>query len=184
MDVPARIPAGRLVLRRPVAADVTALHAYRSRPDVCRYLPFEPQSVEQIAGRIADAVAAETGAEPMWWRVVETADGVVGDVILFLRSREHRGGEIGYVLNPAYGGHGVATEACRALLAVAFGSLGLHRVVARLDARNADSARMCRRLGMRPEAHFVENELFKGEWSDELVFALLDREWLALNRTS
>jgi RimJ/RimL family protein N-acetyltransferase len=32
---------------------------------------------------------------------------------------------------------------------------------------------------MRHEAHFVENELFKGEWSDEDQFALLRREWEA-----
>jgi RimJ/RimL family protein N-acetyltransferase len=30
---------------------------------------------------------------------------------------------------------------------------------------------------MRQEAHLVENEWFKGEWSDELVFGLLEREW-------
>jgi RimJ/RimL family protein N-acetyltransferase len=32
---------------------------------------------------------------------------------------------------------------------------------------------------MRPEAHFVRNELFKGEWSDELVYAILADEWRA-----
>jgi RimJ/RimL family protein N-acetyltransferase len=36
-----------------------------------------------------------------------------------------------------------------------------------------------RRLGMRQEAHLRENEMFKGAWSDELVFAVLDREWSA-----
>jgi RimJ/RimL family protein N-acetyltransferase len=35
------------------------------------------------------------------------------------------------------------------------------------------------RLGMRREAHLVENEWVKGEWTDELVFAMLDREWVA-----
>jgi RimJ/RimL family protein N-acetyltransferase len=33
------------------------------------------------------------------------------------------------------------------------------------------------RLGMRREAHFVHNELFKGSWGDELVYAMLDQEW-------
>ena len=27
------------------------------------------------------------------------------------------------------------------------------------------------------EALLVENELVKGEWTDELVYAVLDREW-------
>ena len=36
-----------------------------------------------------------------------------------------------------------------------------------------------RRLGMREEAHLVENDIFKGEWSDEAVFAVLEDEWNA-----
>ena len=30
---------------------------------------------------------------------------------------------------------------------------------------------------MRREAHLVENELVKGEWTDELIYAILRREW-------
>ncbi|GAB3078608.1 hypothetical protein [Corynebacterium aquatimens] len=33
------------------------------------------------------------------------------------------------------------------------------------------------RLGMRKEAHFRELEIFKGEWGDELTYAMLKREW-------
>jgi RimJ/RimL family protein N-acetyltransferase len=38
------------------------------------------------------------------------------------------------------------------------------------------------RLGMRREAHFVENELVKGEWQSELLYAVLQREWRARAR--
>jgi RimJ/RimL family protein N-acetyltransferase len=47
----------------------------------------------------------------------------------------------------------------------------------RTEARNTASARVLEKLGMRLEAHFVENEWVKGEWQSELVFAILDREW-------
>jgi RimJ/RimL family protein N-acetyltransferase len=33
------------------------------------------------------------------------------------------------------------------------------------------------RLGMRREAHLRENEFIKGEWCDELVYAMLASEW-------
>ena len=89
---------------------------------------------------------------------------------------EHAGGEIGYVFHPDASGHGYAGEACAALLALAFRELGLHRVTARLDSRNDASARLCVRLGMRQEAHLVRSEMFKGAWSDELVFAILAEE--------
>ena len=100
-------------------------------------------------------------------------------MILFYRSREHRGGEIGYVFNPDHQGHGYATEAARALLDLAFDGLGLHRVVARIDARNDASAAVLRRLGLRQEAYLRENEWFKGEWTDEIDFAILESEWRA-----
>ena len=63
------------------------------------------------------------------------------------------------------------------MLAFAFEELGLHRVVGRLEPRNTGSARVLEKLGMRREAHLVENEWVKGEWQSELVYALLAREW-------
>jgi len=50
-------------------------------------------------------------------------------------------------------------------------------VIGRCDARNEGSARVMERLGMRREAHFVQNEIFKGEWSDEFVYAMLASEF-------
>lgn len=103
---------------------------------------------------------------------------VIGDIVLFWGSREHASGEIGYIFHPDYAGRGFATEAVRALLGIAFGTYGLHRVTARIDARNVASLRLAERVGMRQEAHLVENEWFKGAWSDEIDYALLQREWL------
>ena len=101
---------------------------------------------------------------------------LIGDVLLFCHSAEHRGGEVGYVLAPGFRGHGYAAEAVSALLGLAFDDLGLHRVVARLDPRNVASARLARRLGMRHEAHFVgsywDGRPGREEWTDEDVYAL------------
>jgi RimJ/RimL family protein N-acetyltransferase len=52
-------------------------------------------------------------------------------------------------------------------------------MIARCEPRNSASAAVMERLGMRLEAHLVENEWVKGEWQSELVYALLDREWTA-----
>jgi len=65
------------------------------------------------------------------------------------------------------------------LLRIAFDDLGLHRVFGSVEARNAASARVLGKLGMRREAHFVENEFVKGEWQSELVYAILANEWRA-----
>jgi RimJ/RimL family protein N-acetyltransferase len=173
----------RLSLRPLRPADTGALLAYRARPEVCRWVPFEPMTAEVVAARMAGPWARTTldgEGQSLTLGVVLTAtDILIGDVALFLHSVEHRGGEIGYVLHPDHGGHGYATEAAEALLRLAFDDLGLHRVTARIDSRNNASAGLARRLGMRQEAHLVRNEWFKGEWSDELDFGLLAEEWVA-----
>jgi len=178
-EYPVRSP--RLSLRPLSAADTTALLAYRSRADVCRFVPFTPMDTAIIAERLGTAWARTSLNDEgqnltLGVEVTDTGE-LVGDVVLMWHSREHRGGEIGYVLNPESSGHGYATEAVRRLLGLAFDDLGLHRVIARVDARNDASARLARRLGMRQEAYLVRNEWFKGEWTDELDFALLEEEW-------
>lgn len=179
------IETARLLLR-PIdpAGDIDAVHAYQSLPEVCRYVPFEPRSRDEIAKRLANP-------ERVRWALDEPGQGLdlaivrkdtgelIGDVMLFWRDETN--GEIGYVVHPAHHGHGYATEAARAMLPLAFDQgLGLHRVTARIDARNPASAAVLTKLGMRQEAVLVENEWFKGEWSTEIDFAILDREWRAL----
>jgi RimJ/RimL family protein N-acetyltransferase len=173
----------RLWLRPLSAADTASLLAYRSMEEVCRFVPFEPMTAEVVAAKLAagwsrSKIAAEGDAVTIGAELAETGQ-VIGDVMLHFGSAEHRGGEIGWVLHPGYSGHGYATEAAHAVLHLAFDHLGLHRVMARVDARNDASLRLADRLGMRREAHLVSNEWFKGAWSDEIDFAVLEDEWRA-----
>jgi RimJ/RimL family protein N-acetyltransferase len=182
------IRTARLLLRPLTLGDVDALLAYRGRADVCRYLPFDPMDRQAIVDRLAEqwahVVLTDEGQSlTLGAELAETGE-LVGDVILFWRSRLHRGGELGYVLDPRFAGRGYATEAATAMLRLGFEGLGLHRIIARLDERNDASARMARRLGMRLEARLVNNELFKGEWSTELDFAMLADEWTARRAVS
>jgi RimJ/RimL family protein N-acetyltransferase len=175
------LASARLELRPLSAADVDALLAYRSLPEVCRYVPFTPMGPEDILARLRGPwschALGQAGDALVLGAELAGTGGLVGDVMLRWVSAEHSCGELGYVFNPAHAGRGLATEAAHAVLHMAFDDLGLHRVFARLDARNAASARLAARIGMRQEAHLIENEWFKGEWTDELDFALLRREW-------
>ena len=171
----------RLTLRPFVEQDFEAMHAMRSSPDVARYLYQGPLTPEQTRDRLTRMIQnKEWEKEDDWFSaaVVERASGItVGDLAFHWVSENDRTAEVGFVFDPRHQGKGFATEASRALIEWAFASAGMHRVIGRLEARNAASERVLEKLGMRLEAHFVENEWVKGEWQSELVYAILEHEW-------
>ena len=171
----------RLLLRPFTADDFDALFAIQSRSDVARWLYWEPRNEHEVRASLEKKIASSTlvnDNDSLSFAVVlKSSSEVIGDGSLFLLSAEHRQGEIGFIFHPDHHGHGYATETARLLLQLAFDEFGLHRVIGRLEPRNAASARLLERLGMRQEAHFVENEFVKGEWQSEAVYAILDREW-------
>ena len=143
------ICTARLALRPLTSDDADDLVAYRSRADVCRWVPFSPMDHTEVVTRIVGVWANHqlTDEGQSLTLGVEMTEGVarptvIGDVVLFWHSREHASGEVGYVLNPQYGGNGYASEAVRAMLDIAFGRLHLHRITARIDARNEASQQL------------------------------------------
>jgi RimJ/RimL family protein N-acetyltransferase len=175
------IETERLLLRPFTASDFDDLYAYQSRDDVTRYLYWGARTEDEVRKALEFKIAGvainvEGDAIVLAAELKETNE-MIGDLDLCWVSEEHRQGEIGYIFHPDHQGRGYATEAARVLLRIAFEDLKLHRVVGRVEARNIGSARVLEKLGMRQEAHLVENEYVRGEWQSELVYAILDREW-------
>jgi RimJ/RimL family protein N-acetyltransferase len=175
------ILTSRLNIRPFEAADIDDLFEFHSRPDVVQYLYWHARSrseVQEVLQKRIDSKTMRGEGERLVLAVelIETGK-VIGDLYLMWRSQEHQQGEIGFVFNPDYQGQGYATEASKVLLSIGFMEFGFHRIFGRCDARNVASYKLVERLGMRREAHFVQNELFKGEWGDELVYAILQDEW-------
>ena len=152
----------------------------RSREDVVRWLYWDARTEEQTRTWLEGILERppETGTT----LAVELRDSgeLIGHVNVMV-DPDNRQGEIGFIFHPDHQGHGYATEASRALVAHAFEHYDLHRVYGRLEPRNLASARVLEKLGMRREAHLIENEWVKGEWQSEAVYALLAREWAAAN---
>jgi RimJ/RimL family protein N-acetyltransferase len=171
----------RLLLRPFAPDDLDALYAMQSDEAVARWLYNVPRTLEETRELLARKVGGNAlRGEGEWLSaavVLEATGELVADVSLHWASVAHRQGELGFVVHPSHQGKGYATEASRPLLDFAFGPLGLHRVIGRLELRNVGSARVLEKLDMRREAHLVENEWVKGEWQSELVYAILAREW-------
>ncbi len=174
------IRTDRLVLREFRPDDFDALLPFHSDPANVLYVPFDARTPEQMTIALEKKIAGRslTTAGDHLDLAVALHDGtVVGDLVVMLHALEHGTVEVGWIFDPAQSGRGYATEAVRAMLDLVFGDLQARRAVARVDARNTASVRLCERVGMRQEAHLVENEVFKGGLSSEIDYALLSREW-------
>ena len=62
--------------------------------------------------------------------------------------------------------------------------LGQNRVFGSVDPNNVSSVKLLQRVGMRQEAHFVKSLWFKGEWVDDVIFAILASEWKSYGNSS
>jgi RimJ/RimL family protein N-acetyltransferase len=179
MDISALLPivTNRLSLRLFTPGDAADLYAYQSLPSVARYLyrpPFTWERSEQVAAERAARTAWGADGDKLALAVCRRDEcGVLGEVTLKLADARAGQAEIGWIFDPRRQGHGYATEAAGALAAFAFDTLGVHRLYARLDAENTGSARVCERLGMRREAHLVENDLDWDRWGSEYIYAAL-----------
>lgn len=176
------VDTGRLLLRLFQPDDLDALYEIQYRPEVHRYLYSGPRSRaevrEKLDERISDYSRLGKEGDSLLLAIVRKDTGaMIGDLLLHWISQKHMQAEVGYVLHPGHNGHGFATEAARHGLLIGFERLRMHRIVGRLDARNTASARVLERIGMRREAHFRQNEFVKGEWCDEVVYAVLASEW-------
>lgn len=171
----------RLILRPFTEDDFDDLFAFHSDPGATRYLYWEPRDRDQTRAAMEKKLRGthmdEDGSSLEF--AVEHEGTVIGDISLFCNSKRQRQGEIGFLFHPAHHGRGFATEASRVVLEVGFSVCGFHRIFGRCDARNAGSFGLMERLGMRREAHFIESELVKGEWTSNYVYAILAREWAA-----
>jgi ribosomal-protein-alanine N-acetyltransferase len=156
----------RLVLRPVTGDDHPVLLAHWTEPDVRRYL-FDgaPLSSAEVAETIEESIGdfaahgygvwlielgSGTGSRrsPGPSRGLSPGPGLVGTA--GLRPLEESGLEIFYSLAPGAWGHGYATEAARAVVEFALGSLGLPEVLAEVDEGNAASVAVVKRLGMTP----------------------------------
>jgi RimJ/RimL family protein N-acetyltransferase len=170
----------RLVIRRFQDNDLAKLIAYRADPDVARYQMWETYNETQAKELIGSVKNKEPGEPGAFQFALESKSfgELIGDLMLRADEHDKRLGEIGYTLAKHAQGQGLATEAMQALLKFCFETLSMHRLSATADPRNLPSLKLLERLGFRREAYFVKSLWFKGEWADDVVYALLKEGWL------
>lgn len=177
LDFPPRETA-RLVLRLLVPQDVDALFALHADPEAMRYWSFPPwKDVAEAHAALARDETWRLAGSALRVGVTMKSEGrLIGTCSLFNLHRTNRRAEIGYLLARDCWGQGLMQEALRALLDFAFDDLGLNRLEADIDPRNAASARILERLGFMREGLLRERWIVDGEVSDSALYGLIARD--------
>lgn len=172
------ISTKRLVLRPHRPSDAAWMQWTYSKPAVYRFLPYGPFTLEEATQKNYQRMA-HTSLDENVGRlslVFERQGAPIGTVTMWMTDSRHRIAEIGWTVDPAFGGQGLATEAVTAVLAVVFEAHGLHRIVARIDPRNTSSANLALRVGMTLEGQLRQDFWNRGEWTDTRIFGMLAAE--------
>jgi RimJ/RimL family protein N-acetyltransferase len=184
--VPWPVRTDRLTLRPATADDLERTWRIRRLPEVDAWLGHDSSDRDEYATRFLDPDRLASTL------VVELDGLVIGDLMLLLEDpwaqsdvadrAKNVQAMLGWVLDPAYGGHGYATEAVAEVLRICFEDLALRRVRALCFADNEPSWRLMERVGMRREEYAVRDSLHRTHgWLDGMTYALLADEWRAVH---
>jgi RimJ/RimL family protein N-acetyltransferase len=171
----------RLILRRLDNVDAHAMAAYRNDPEVARYQSWERCSLAEAKTLITEHKNQPFGRPGEWIQAaiaLRSTNQLVGDVAMKLQRHDPRQAIVGFTVARNHQRRGYAREILSAVFDHFFLAIGLHRVSADCDPRNAASWRLMESLGMRREAHHLRNLWFKGDWADEYIYAVLREEWI------
>lgn len=171
----------RLRLRPITSEDFQDLSEYHSDPDVVRYIPWTVRSSAEVETAIANyetlpmALSHEGDSIVLGWELKRSGK-VIGQSNASLVSLVNQTADIGWVTSRSFWRHGYAYEASAAFMEFIFSHPLVHRIIANIDIRNPESARLAEKLKMRLEGEFRQSILTKGEWCDMWQYAVLRGE--------
>lgn len=162
------IETERLILRKIKTSDYADMYEYSRLDEVTKYLLWSPHPDKSYTyGYIEQLQPQYRRGEFFDWAVELKSEGkMIGTCGFTALDTLHNRGEVGYVLNPAYWGRGIAPEALERVLEFAFGELGLNRVEARYMNGNVRSRRVMEKCGMTYEGTLRGHIFCKGEYRD------------------
>ncbi|MBD0325723.1 MAG: GNAT family N-acetyltransferase [Pyrinomonadaceae bacterium] len=170
----------RLRLRRFKDDDYARFLSYRNDPEIARYQSWESCSALEAARFIEQQKSLPLGVTGQWFQFAielkETCE-LIGDCAFRVSEADTQQAEIGVTIARSFQKRGYGAEAVARLLDYGFVESSLHRIFAITDCENLSSVALLERLGMRREAHFIQNIWFKGKWGDEFLYAMLRDEW-------
>lgn len=178
---PPYLDTNRLVLRKMQKRDAADMYEYASQKCVTQYLLWEPHESESYTQRYLSYIQSRYRSGDFFdWAITLRDSGKMIGTCGFTRLVvEANSAEIGYVLNPAFWGYGIAPEAVTEVMRFGFSELRLHRIEARYMVGNERSRRVMEKLGMQFEGVSRDSMHVKGKYVSIGTCAILRNEFIA-----
>ncbi len=169
----------RLIIKPVTIGDKDEIFEYRRDKETNKYQGWIPETIEDVEVFIGNT-SKQINVPETWFQFVivdKETQKIVGDLGIHFIDPENEQAEIGCTLNKNYQNKGFATESVRKVIDYLFKELNKHRIIASIDPENKNSIRLVERIGFRKEAHFVESLFINGKWVDDLIYALIEKDW-------
>ncbi|HBL75209.1 MAG TPA: GNAT family N-acetyltransferase [Prolixibacteraceae bacterium] len=175
----------RLLLRPIHKKDAESVFKYRSDSIANRYQGWIPKTIDEVSDFIDNRVSSTMNLQGTWFQfviIINESGELAGDIGLHFYDPENRQVELGCTIDKKYQQRGFATEAMTEILNFLFGKLNKHRIIASIDPENISSIKLVEKLVFRREAYFKESLFINGTWTDDLIYAILRKEWREKSR--
>lgn len=181
-----RLETSRLIIKPISIEDKNAVFEYRSDAETNKYQGWIPKTIDDVVTFI-NKTAKQINLPETWFQLViqekETLK-IIGDIGIHFFDKENKQVEIGCTLHKKFQHKGYATESLKRVIEYLFNELDKHRIITSIDPENISSIELVKRIGFRKEAHFVESLYINGKWVDDVIFALLKKDYFNTNKPS
>jgi ribosomal-protein-alanine N-acetyltransferase len=144
----------RLILRRLLPEDLDDLYALYRDPDIRRYFPEGTLTYDETKEELEWFLNGhpERPELGLWATIHKESNRFIGRCGLLPWTIQQRPEvEVTYLLDKAYWGQGLATEAAQAIRDYGFEQLQLSRLICLIDPANQASINVATRIGMHFE---------------------------------
>jgi len=168
----------RLTLREITREDTERLYQYYSDPSVTEFFMAPIRSLEKAKETINSFIGAFYEQRGLVWGLSETPTSpLIGTAGYESVSAYDSRVEIGYDLAKEYWGQGFMKEALYEVLRYSYEILEINRIEAYILKENTRSIQTLKRLHFSCEGVLRQHRLFCGQFRDDVLMALIKREW-------
>ena len=168
----------RLRIREFQPSDLDSIHEYASNPEVLKYMPFEPNTLERSKNFMEQAISKQSMENRTDFEVAvvhRKENKLIGGCRINKETEIQA--HIGYMINQKYWGFGYATEVAKALVTYGFTELDVHRIYATCVPDNIASWKVLEKAGLVREGRLRESMMSQGKYCDAYVYGILQHEW-------